>query len=330
MPIGTSTNRREGYLVMAARPLKEQAAIDDRQFRILADQLFDGVYILDRQRRIIYWNRAAEQITGFHRDEVVGMNCWDSVLIHVDEQGRSLCSGGACPAARVMRTGDVIEEEVFLHHKQGHRLPVRTRILPMRDASGQISGAMEVFRDITSQISAREEIAELERLSLLDTLTEIGNRRFVEAQLHARLDELERYGWVFGVLFCDIDKFKPFNDQYGHKVGDQVIKVVARTLAACVRPSDLVGRWGGDEFLAVITRVERWQLYAIAERVRSMVQASRLPTGAQRELGLTLSIGAALAQPGDNAERVVERADRLLFRSKREGPNRVTTDEDPA
>lgn len=316
-------------MTVAARPLKGQATIDDRQFRILADQLYDGVYIIDRQRRIIYWNRAAEQITGFHRDEVVGTSCWNNILIHVDENGRSLCSGEACPAAKVMRTGDVLEEEVFLHHKQGHRLPVRTRILPMRDASGKISGAMEIFRDITSQITTREEIAELERLSLLDTLTEIGNRRFVETQLLGRLDELDRYGWVFGVLFCDIDKFKPFNDQFGHKVGDQVIKVVARTIAACVRPSDLVGRWGGDEFLAVITKVERWQLYAIAERVRSMVQASRFPARAQSELGLTISIGAALVQPGDNAERVVDRADRLLYRSKHGGMNRVTTDEDP-
>ncbi|MBU2567115.1 diguanylate cyclase [Patescibacteria group bacterium] len=310
----------------SARELGGLITLDDRQFTVMADQLFDGVYIVDRDRRIIYFNRAAEQITGFRRDEVVGTSCWNNVLVHVDEGGRSLCSDGRCPALRVITTGEVEETDLFLQHRDGHRLPVRTRLVPMRDASGQITGAIEIFRDISSQITDQDKIAELERLSLLDALTEIGNRRFAESQLRAKLDELERYGHRFGVLFCDIDRFKPYNDDFGHQVGDDVIQVVARTIAACVRPFDLVGRWGGDEFLAIITQVERWQLYAIAERLRAMVQSCRLPGEAQKQIGLTISVGATLARPDDDQASLLERADRLLYLSKRGGMNRVTMD----
>jgi diguanylate cyclase (GGDEF)-like protein/PAS domain S-box-containing protein len=304
-------------------PMTRLASIDDRHFRVLADQIFDGVYIIDRQRRILYWNRAAAQITGYRQDEVLGTCCCDNLLIHVDEAGRSLCRDDLCPAVTAMRTGEVQETEIFLHHREGHRLPVKTRLVPVRDADGGITGAMEIFRDTSPLRSAEEEIRTLERLSLLDALTEIGNRRFVEIQLRAKLDELGRYGWPFGVLFCDIDRFKAFNDTFGHQVGDQVIQTVARTIAACVRPFDLVGRWGGDEFLAIVTRVEPWQLYAIAERLRAMVQSSGSAAGE-----LTISIGATLARPDDTQESLLRRVDQLLYRSKHDGTNRVTTDGD--
>lgn len=300
--------------------------IEARHFKDLVDHLFDGVYILDRQRRILYWNQAAERITGFAAQDVLGTSCSDNVLIHVDRDGRSLCGSEHCPALQVMRKAEALEAEVFDHHKDGHRLPVLTRILPMRDGTGQVVGAMELFRDNSSVAAMRAEFEDLRRLSLLDPLTEVGNRRYLEIHLRARLDEFERYGWRFGLLFCDIDRFKPVNDEFGHATGDEAIKMVAATLANCVRPFDLVGRWGGDEFVAIIARVELWQLYAIAERLRLLVQQSPIRTGA-RTLGVTISIGATLVRPGDTADTVLARADELLYRSKTSGADRVTTDE---
>ena len=318
MPLDTLSPRQ-------ARDDAPVATTDDRNFRVLVDNLYDGVYFIDRHRRITYWNRGAESITGYRSDEVLGSSCKDNLLIHVDSEGESLCDSERCPALKVMQRGSEIDAEVFVHHRDGHRIPVATRIIPMRDGRGSVIGAMEVFRDASALASLRQEFKDLEKLALVDPLTGIGNRRYLELHLRARLDEMERYDWRFGLLFCDIDRFKQVNDTFGHQVGDDVIRMVARTLAACIRPFDFVGRWGGEEFMAIVTRVEPWQLYAIAERLRALVQRSMITSG-ERQIHATISIGATLASPGEGQRELFERVDRLLYRSKAEGMNRVTMD----
>ena len=296
---------------------------DLRHFKDLVDRLFDGVYFVDRDRRITYWNRAAERITGYSGEEVLGSRCRDNLLIHVDAEGKSLCDGESCPALAVMQRGEEREAEVFVHHKRGHRLPVQTRIVPLRDRDGQVTGAMEIFRDNSALASMREQFSELEHLALIDPLTEIGNRRYLEMHVRARLDEMQRYDWRFGLLFCDIDKFKAVNDTHGHQAGDEVIRMVAQTLAACIRPFDFVGRWGGEEFMAIVTRVERWQLLAIAERLRALVEQAVI-TGGVEPIRVTISLGATLAHCDDTQRGLFERVDRMLYRSKAEGMNRVS------
>lgn len=299
--------------------------IDDAHFRRLAEYMFDGVYVIDRERRIIYWNRAAEHITGYPRSQVVGSCCHDNLLIHVDEDGQSLCHGGRCPALAVFERREIEEAEVFVHHRDGHRLPVLTRLLPLVERDGAVTAVMEVFRDNSGWVSLQDRVEELSRLSLLDPLTELGNRRYIKEQLRGRFDELQRYGRSFGVLFCDVDRFKRFNDDHGHHVGDEVIKMVARTLLHCVRPFDFVGRWGGEEFIAVITRVERWQLYAIAERLRMLVNQSTV-MAAGTSLRPTISVGATLARRDDSERSLFERVDRLLYQAKELGMDRVAMD----
>jgi diguanylate cyclase (GGDEF)-like protein/PAS domain S-box-containing protein len=298
---------------------------DHHNFKHLVDHLFDGVYCVDRSRRITYWNRGAEQITGYSSGEVLGSSCQDNLLIHIDSEGRSLCDTERCPALKVMQNGAENDAEVFVHHKDGHRIPITTRIVPMTDDRGAVVGAMEVFRDASALTSLRQEFKDLEQLALVDPLTEIGNRRYLELHLRARMDEMQRYGWRFGLLFCDIDRFKRVNDTFGHQVGDDVIRMVAKTLAACIRPFDFVGRWGGEEFMAIITRVRPWQLYAIAERLRALVQES-LITADDQQIRATISIGATIATLEDSQRGLFDRVDRLLYQSKADGMNRVTMD----
>ena len=149
----------------------------------------------------------------------------------------------------------------------------------------------------------------------------------LELHLQARLDELERYGWRFGLLFCDIDRLKEVNDLHGHQVGDDVIRMVARTLAACIRPFDHVGRWGGDEFMAIVTRVERRQLLAIAERLRALVEQSVVGVN-QDQVHVTISLGAIIARDGDDQRTLTERVDRLLYRSKAHQSNQVAMEQE--
>jgi diguanylate cyclase (GGDEF)-like protein len=213
--------------------------------------------------------------------------------------------------------------EVFLHHRDGHRVPVTVRAAPITNDSGEIVGAVETFRDESARAEAIERTQELERVAFLDPLTGIGNRRFAQAVLSERLSESRRYGWPFGLLFIDIDHFKQVNDDYSHALGDQVLCMVARTLQGVARSHDFVGRWGGEEFVMVVTGIDEQGLAAVAERTRSLVELSGLRSNADK-VAVTVSIGAAVAEPDDSAESLVERADERMYRSKRAGRNRVT------
>jgi diguanylate cyclase (GGDEF)-like protein/PAS domain S-box-containing protein len=276
------------------------------------DHVSDGIYFVDRRRTITYWNRGAEHLTGYSRDEVLGRHCWHNILRHVDGQGQQLCYS-ACPLVATMADGRGREADVYLHHKDGHRVPVRVRTIARRDDSGRIIGAVESFNHTPEDTAAT--IERLQREALLDPLTQVGNRRCIDQQLRARLDELHRYHHPFGVLLMDINAFKQMNDTYGHLVGDKVLQIVANTLVRCARTSDQVGRWGGDEFLVIAQHVDQAALTTIAERMCSLIQQSFLQL--DRELiRVTTSAGAALAEPGDTPESLLERADMHLYRNK--------------
>jgi len=294
--------------------------------RTILEQLHEGVYLVDLDRNILYWNGGAERISGYASADVVGSSCADNILVHVDEEGRSLCLL-ACPLKHTMDDAQTREAEVYLHHKDGHRVPVLIRTAPLKDNAGRVIGGIEVFSENLARSALREEIETLRELALQDELTEIGNRRYAEMALQSRRSELERYGWDYGVLMIDIDHFKNFNDQYGHDIGDRVLKMVATTLVSNVRTLDIVGRWGGEEFLVVIEKVNAAELTNRAERLRTLVETSGLMVNGQR-LSVTISIGGSLAHAGESIDAVVKRADTLLYQSKEAGRNRCSIEGD--
>jgi diguanylate cyclase (GGDEF)-like protein len=239
--------------------------------------------------------------------------------------GRQLCKG-SCPLIATMADGAAHETEVYLHHKQGHRLPVWVRTSPLPAADGSFVGAVEIFTEISSRQALQAQVEELKKLALVDALTGLPNRRHLEAQLHSRLEELRRSGIGFGLLFMDIDHFKQFNDRYGHDIGDQVLTIVANTLSLSVRPFDMVCRWGGEEFAGIFPHTDAATLLGIAERLRILVAHSRVNTGIA-VLTVTVSIGGTLAKAEDSAASLVKRADTLMYASKTHGRNRVTVAE---
>jgi diguanylate cyclase (GGDEF)-like protein/PAS domain S-box-containing protein len=296
---------------------------DDIFYKQLLDSLYDGVYFVDKDRRITYWNKGAERITGFAAGEVVGKHCFDNVLMHTDKEGKGLCNG-ICPLADTICDNKDRNADIYLQHKDGYRVRVNVRVTPMHDNAGAVIGGVEIFTEHTPTAVALERLAELERLAYLDSLTGLANRRYAEITLHARIDELERYGWLFGVIFIDIDEFKAVNDRYGHELGDEVLTMVAKTLQNSVRSFDVVSRWGGEEYVAVIANVEGEELLATANRCRALVEGSRIP--AVPSLRVTISLGATLASKDDTVETIIKRADRLMYRSKKAGRNCVTVE----
>ncbi len=296
--------------------------LNDDFYKSLLDNLYDGIYFVDRQRKITYWNKGAERISGFRADEVQGNYCWNNILRHINDQGLALCHT-ICPLAATILDGQAREASVYLHHKDGHRVPVLVRTAPLHDVHRDIVGAIEIFSDNTLQSMITQRVTELEKLALLDPLTQLANRRYIEMNVHSRLEELRRYHWPFGVLFLDVDHFKLINDTYGHAVGDEVLRMLARTFTANMRTSDIFGRWGGEEFVAIVRNVDHEHLYNFADRLRILVAESHLIEKSS-VIHVTISIGGTLARADDNVESLLQRADQLMYQSKTAGRNRVT------
>lgn len=288
----------------------------------ILDNLREGVYVTDRERVIRYWNKGAEGLSGFSKVEAMWHSCKDGLLTHVDQNGRSLCEDG-CPLQKTLEDGMVREADVLMHHKDGHLVPVHVTATPIRDEKGEIVAVAETFHDDSEVRKARETIAELERQSMVDTMTGLPNRKRLEEHLKQRLEERERHHWPLAVFMADIDHFKWVNDEHGHDVGDQVIKMVGASLAASERATDLVGRLGGDEFLGIMALCKPQGIVIFGERMRKMVEQSYLTIEGKR-LGVTVSMGFAEAKDGETPEGLIKRADQSLYESKRAGGNRVS------
>ena len=285
------------------------------------DDLYEGVYFVDKDRGITFWNQGAVRITGFTSQEMLGHFCYDNLLNHVDEKGNQLCIGG-CPLHATLQDGAPRSAQVYLHHKSGHRVRVNVRIRPLT-LNGEIVGAAEVFSNADTTELFDLSTSELERLALYDQVTQMPNRRYIDTFLENQFRDYQSLGIPFGVMMLDLDFFKHVNDLYGHSTGDEVLRMVAGTFQNAMRRNDFIGRWGGEEFVAILRGVTHLELRTIAEKICRLVEQSGLKRG-EEYLRVTVSIGASMVQPEDNADSIVRRADQALYTSKHEGRNRAT------
>ena len=303
------------------------SALSEPDFFIeVLNSVTDAVYLVDRQRTIRFWNRACEEITGYRAEDVVGHHCYEDILRHVDECGERLCTG-PCPLVHTMQDGSPRNTRIWLHHRAGHRVEVQVGVKPVRDRRGRIIGAIETFTDESERAATQTRLAELEQLAMVDPLTGAPNRRFLEMTLSSRLAELRRYAMPFVVAFADIDHFKRVNDDYGHDIGDEVLRMVSNTLAGNLRGSDTVARFGGEEFVLLLNHTGETSAIHVCERLNRLVATSSID-GRGRSLSVTISFGATIARPMDSCESVLRRADTLLYQSKQAGRDRVATDND--
>lgn len=291
-------------------------------YKSLLHNLCDGVFFIDASQSVTYWNQGAEAITGLKANLVKGETC-SKVMNHRDENNVSLCED--CPALKTMADGERREYMTYITHPDGSRVQVLMCISPIIAPDGTIEGAVEIFSDISWKQAALDRIGELQRLSLLDPLTGIGNRRHGELCITTRISEMKRYGFTFGLLFADIDHFKEINDTYGHDVGDTVIKEVSKALASSLRPFDTIIRWGGEEFVIVLINPGGiQQVEQVAERVRSIVEQQLIAVSSAIRLHATVSIGATIALPNDTPQSIIDRADMLNYKSKGMGRNCIS------
>ena len=300
-------------------PLK---TINSDFFKNIVEYINDGVALLDSQRKIFYWNQGAIDITGFTKAEILGHKCFENILIPSENDDLQICKNN-CPVEKTIRDGKIRNFEAYFHHKEGYRLPVFMRIMPIMDSEQKIVGAVETFFDTSPKVLIPQKAQELRKMNLLDPLTEMGNKAYLESQIMLRLEEMNKHHFPLGVLLIDIDRFNATNETHGTVVGDKILRMVARTLANNIRFYDIAGRWAGEQFLVIIFNIQETKLDLVANKLRLLISQSNIQVGTKL-LSVTVSIGATVARMSDNIRTIMDRVDRLMRHSKKEGRNRVS------
>jgi PAS domain S-box-containing protein len=289
-------------------------------YRLLADHVREGVYVVDRTRRILDWNSAAEQITGYLRQDVVGRACEKDLLMHCDATGRILC-GGSCVVNCCMSAGRTYTLMTYLRHKNGHRVPVRVRSAPLRDAQGEITGAVEVFEP--ADIAGADQAVSLESHGCLDELTGLLVRRYAEMRTGQRLAEMEGFGVPLGWLRIELEGMTELEHRYGQPAVDAMVNLVARTLASNAGSLDLLSRWAPAQFRMAVYNRAPGQLREIANTLASLTATSDLMWWGDL-LRATVAVGGVVAIPGDTVQSLERRSAAACETSRSLGPNRAT------
>jgi len=268
--------------------------------------------VVDRNGKILFWNQGAERITGYKPHEVVGRSCRENTLAHCDDHGCVAC-GAACPFSRTMHDCRPREARMQLRHKRGHPVHVLMRIAPIRDHHGSVIGLAENFDEQRFSSDRDRNLHHLAAHGCMDEIIGVPNREFTQFHLSENLASFTRYQLPFGIMCIQVDQLGHFRAAYGQPAGDAVLRVVAQTMRNSLRPSDFLGRWSKDQFLAILINCGSAGVERTGERMRKIVSCAGLHWWGD-ELSVTTSVGQAIAQTGDTLDSLLHRVEVSLKR----------------
>src|SRR5579864_436057 len=223
---------------------------DPEIYRAVLDKLQTGVYIVDRNRRIRFWNEGAEQITGYLRQDVVGRFLRDHLL--TSDAVKDVDSEPDDPINLVFRDGKPSTIDVSILHKDGYRVPIVLRTNPIRNSHGAVVGAAESFEKNRSASDWTRRQAGFADFGCLDAMTGVAAQSFMETQLRENLITFAEHNIPFGILLIQIDHMDQFRASRGPGVVSTILRMIAQSVENCLRPSDLVGCWGVNQFIAIL------------------------------------------------------------------------------
>ncbi len=281
--------------------------------QLVFDSTTEGIMVTDPAGRLMAVNRAFTQITGYTAAEALGRHA-------------SFLSSGAHDEAFFRAFYESLnsklswEGEIINRHKDGHDFVERLVINAVVRGNGLRSGYVAIFSDITAR---KEKEKELWRQANFDALTSLPNRTLFLDRVEQSLAQAARRRQPVGVLFIDLDRFKPVNDRYGHAVGDDLLKAVALRITSCLRGEDTVGRLGGDEFVALLPIItDQASAVAVADKVLTALHEPFLIGG--RIISIGACVGVAVAENGvGTAADLLKSADGAMYQAKEAGRGRV-------
>jgi two-component system, cell cycle response regulator len=283
---------------------------DPEVFRAVLESLPVGVYIEDRNGTILFWNQSAERITGHKRYEVIGHSQRENILAQCNEQNCPAC-GEKCPFHQSAIDGRERELRLSLRHKNGHPVAVVFRINPVHNSHGAVNYVVGSFEQPHATVRTARERRPPVPTSGVDETTGVANHGFIEFHLRENLAGFAEYHVPFGIMCLQLDRFEHLRSAYGRQATDTMLRVVAETLRNSLRPSDVLGYWGEDQFLAILPNCGGRGAEKAAERVQKLVAGAGIHWWGE-QLSIVTSIGYAGAETGDTVGSLVERARRSL------------------
>jgi diguanylate cyclase (GGDEF)-like protein/PAS domain S-box-containing protein len=296
------------------RAERAEARVTENRMQVTTEMLTEGVLVFDRHGRVVYANNAAGRIFSMSHDQLLARHVRDRRWRFLHEDG-SPWPLAAHPAAETLQTGRTQRGVVMGVQKPGGAvtwISLGSRVAP--DEHGRPCGAIATFTDISER---RTILERLQHQAHHDQLTDLANRRLFHKELDRAISRAERHGCAVALVYMDLDGFKRINDTLGHRSGDQVLRTLAKRLTAATREDELVSRYGGDEFVALLSMLPNpsREVQAFIERISLTVSDPiQLDAGAVR---VGASLGASVyPHDGSTAEQLLHHADAAMLAIK--------------
>ena len=315
----------------AHRRVERELRSSEARFRGLVRDVPVGVLVQGPNAQFVLANPKALELLGLTEDQMLGRTSYDPAWNVVDEAGRVLAPG-EFPVNRAIATRHAVRDAVVGVQRPGgvERVWLLVNADPEFAEDGALVEVLMTFHDISERKAAELRLQEaneaLQRLTLVDTVTDVANRRQFDRALAEEWARAIRAGTSIGLVLVDVDHFKPYNDRYGHPAGDECLRRIAAVLGrTLLRAGDLVARYGGEEFAAILPLTDVDAAMAVAERMRRSVEALAMPHGATPLGIVTISGGVAASRPdpGTDPLDLVARVDAALYEAKATGRNRI-------
>jgi len=309
------TERKTAEFVLRAA---EDSLFEEKErAQVTLNSIGDAVLTTDLLGKVTYLNVVAEKMTGWPRQDAIGRPLMEVFCI-IDGTTREAAANPAQRAIAEDKTVGLATVDCVLAHRSGREFAIEDSSAPIHNRDGRVVGAVIVFRDVSE---ARTMALKMAHLAQHDFLTGLPNRVLLEERLYQAIGLARRHHKQVALLFLDLDHFKHINDSLGHAIGDQLLQSAADLLLTCVRTTDTVCRQGGDEFVILLTEIERPQDAAhVAEKMLAAFAVPQLVGG--HELHVTLSIGISVyPDDGINADSAMQNADTAMYHAKSSGCN---------
>jgi diguanylate cyclase (GGDEF)-like protein/PAS domain S-box-containing protein len=302
---------------MAEREAAEEDLFTEKQrARVTLDSIGDAVLSTDMLGNVAYLNGVAEKMTGWSKEESFGKPL-AQVFNIIDGVTREPSPDPLKLAVEKNKTGELTPNCILIR-RDGFEAAIEDSAAPIHDRAGAVTGAVIVFRDVTT---SRAMAGEMMHLAQHDNLTDLPNRTLLKDRLAQAIAAAHRNSTHVAVMFLDLDHFKYINDSLGHTIGDKLLQSVAARLLGSVRSSDTVSRQGGDEFVLLLSEIKRSADASLAAgKILTALSAPHQLD--QHDVNVTASIGVSTyPEQGEDADTLMKKADSAMYRAKQKGRN---------
>jgi len=279
---------------------------DPEIYRNILDGLQIGVSVLDLAKKIVFWSDGAQQITGYARIDVLGHSCRENVFLHCNEVSCETCAE-KCSISTALHDAKPVETLGLIHHKAGHRSPVRICAIPLRDRKGSIIGIIQTFEEHFALDGPDMNNQSMKEHGWLDEVTGLPNQAVMQSHLRETLAMFTEVHIPFGIACLQMNDLGRFRSRYGQGAARSILQVLARTLRNTVWPSDFVGSFGDGRFMVILMGCSEEAVQAIGGRMLKMISGATIHWWGE-DLSVTVSIGSTGARAGDGVESLLLRA----------------------